>query len=166
MKVLFLDVDGVLNRCGKSAQGLEQPQIEELDRVLRVTGAVVVLSSTWRKFEVSCMPRLRALFAERGWLMVGKTPVLDRWNGTCYEAVERGMEIQAWLDKHPEVERFAIVDDCEDMAHLRERLVRTLSYEGLRRREGDELIGLLGKAEWEGDRRGKVELVAVDDAEL
>ena len=49
MKVLFLDVDGVLNRCGKSAQGLEEDKVALLKQIVAATGCRIVLSSTWRK---------------------------------------------------------------------------------------------------------------------
>lgn len=32
-----------------------------------------------------------------------------------YESVERGYEIEEWLNKHPEVENYVILDDDDDM---------------------------------------------------
>ncbi len=55
MRVLFLDVDGVLNRTGYhpgTSVGLrswiEAPLAARLSEVLRVTGAQIVMSSDWR----------------------------------------------------------------------------------------------------------------------
>ena len=36
-------------------------------------------------------------------------------DGAKWGAVARGMEIQEWLDRHPEVTHYAIVDDNADM---------------------------------------------------
>lgn len=55
MKVLFLDVDGVLNshthrgqeRPG-SMMGMAQEHVDELARVVRDTRCQIVVSSTWR----------------------------------------------------------------------------------------------------------------------
>jgi hypothetical protein len=47
------------------------------------------------------------------------------------DRVFRGHEIDLWLRKHPEVERFVILDDCSDMAMHTNRLVQTDCQEGL-----------------------------------
>jgi hypothetical protein len=53
MKVVFLDIDGVLN-CSKTNNPRKLPYVidpkllKRLKRLLRRTGAKVVLSSTWR----------------------------------------------------------------------------------------------------------------------
>lgn len=60
-------------------------------------------------------------------------------------ARERGHEIQAWLDAHPERERFAIVDDSDDMAHLKAWLVRTDHEHGLLDEHCERLVAMLGK---------------------
>src|SRR5687767_10572458 len=54
MKIVFLDIDGVLNtrRSCHAQRGRPRPfdvdAISALNRVLRQTGARVVMSSTWR----------------------------------------------------------------------------------------------------------------------
>ena len=53
MKIIFLDIDGVLN-CAKTKNPrkfpyvIDQRLLKRLKRLLTVTGAKVVLSSTWR----------------------------------------------------------------------------------------------------------------------
>lgn len=55
--VLFLDIDGVLNsvetmrsgRWNAGTETLDPENVERLDRLIQLTGAVVVVSSTWRK---------------------------------------------------------------------------------------------------------------------
>lgn len=110
MKILFLDVDGVLNSA-KSPQPTHElypvdPYMALLvDRIIQATGCEVVLSSTWRNH-----PTGRAA-VEKSIPLIGQTPYL----GTI-----RGEEIKDWLDnKHAEngyaVTKYAILDDDSDM---------------------------------------------------
>lgn len=117
-KILFLDLDGVLN-SKRSAVGLGgrpfdmTPEdrakfdpcaigmVRYLQQKLEVE---VVLSSTWRD---------SYYFKDiSGWLgleeFVDQTPTrMDEW---------RGYEIKAWLDEHgADVEKYAILDDIPNM---------------------------------------------------
>lgn len=140
MKVIFLDVDGVLNRWG-SGQPFDQELVDELSRVVRLSGASVCVSSTWRKLETH-RERLFGVLEGIGAPVVGCTPDLGAAgdDGSLY--VERGDEIQAWLNGHPEVSKFVILDDNDDMAHLAHRLVLTNGYTGLTRDKGDEVLAM------------------------
>ncbi len=90
--------------------------VERLNQITEATGAKIVWSSSWRLFWDFEDAKQR--FPEWGIEaeLIGTTPSM---------AGPRGNEIQAWLDNHPEVEAFIIVDDSTDMVHLRDRLVRT-----------------------------------------
>lgn len=132
-RVIFLDVDGVLNRCGKSEvkSGLEVHLAGRLERVIEATGAGIVVSSTWRKYD-HLRDRLTAFLGGMGAVLRGWTPVSDmKTEGCIYTAVERGVEIQQWLDANPGVTRFAIIDDDSDMAHLKDAHFKTESFTGL-----------------------------------
>jgi hypothetical protein len=129
--VLFLDVDGVLNRCGKSAQGLEADKCEMLARIVKEANPVIVVSSTWRISDRG-MERLHLLFRQIGAKFGGITPYhTGRTEGGLYIAKARGNEIQEWMDEHGTPERFVILDDDSDMGHLLPRLIRTESFVGL-----------------------------------
>lgn len=143
--VIFLDVDGVLNRCGKSNQGLETDKCDRLAMVVQLTGAVVVVSSTWRKSGRLMQERLLPMFAERGIECIGETPVHDAaMDGEGYALrVNRRDEIGAWLKEHPEVTRYVIVDDDSDADDGTGRYVRTHSFEGLTELLGMEMVRLL-----------------------
>ena len=144
MSVLFLDIDGVLNSehwyrtrtsRGESLDELDPKAVALLVHILQQTGCCVVISSTWRRshslkaimalLTVLGMPwKLRARF-------IGMTPVMDgKTPSGLYTAVQRGHEIQAWLDANP-TETFAILDDDSDMAHLYPHLIKTSRKEGL-----------------------------------
>jgi hypothetical protein len=106
MKVIFLDIDGVLN-CEKTPNPRKFPYIVDkrllarLRRLLDRTGAKVVLSSTWRTDPVG-------LFAAKYW----GVPFID----VCPDMPRssRRTEVLKWLECHPQVKRYAIIDDEDD----------------------------------------------------
>jgi hypothetical protein len=160
MKVLFLDVDGVLNsksyvrRAGgtfnhgakilpdmdphmaRNLHMLDPEPCGRLHRILSVTGAKVVLSSSWRygttTVEMAELLRLRGCTTH----FVGWTPTLNLYRG-------RGKEIDAWLKVNPEVTQFAIVDDDSDMDPHMDRLVKTSWDTGMLDEHADRLIQML-----------------------
>lgn len=160
MKVLFLDFDGVLNSCNwfrsryledVNAQELEgklDPEaVANLNRIIEETGCQVVISSTWRRSNsLGTLLRLLCLrgFDKKHWdNFIGVTPVLDRKDR---EMVERGHEIQAWLDKHPEkFDRIVILDDDGDMVHLMPHLVLTSGETGLDTEKTEDVIRRLNE---------------------
>jgi Swiss Army Knife RNA repair-like protein len=106
MKVVFLDIDGVLN-CSKTPNPRNLPYVVDelllarfLD-LLRRTGACVVLSSTWRYDPAG-------LFAAKhyGIPFIDVTPDLPQ-EPRCKEVLE-------WLRTHPDVSRYAVIDDEDD----------------------------------------------------
>jgi len=106
MKVLFLDVDGVLNSRSTTDFRTHLYPIDPymaflVGRIQLETGCEVVLSSSWRYHPDGVKTVEKACVK-----LLDTTPKLY---GT------RGEEIQAWLDEHPEVEKYAILDDDTDM---------------------------------------------------
>ncbi len=79
-------------------------------------------------------PLIKAIkAAEHAFL--GKTPTLER---------ERGLEIDAWLRSAPySVTSFAILDDRDDMAMHRDRLVQVSPEVGLNQLQAQRAIELL-----------------------
>lgn len=141
--VLFLDVDGVLNRNGR---GLDAALCDLLAGVCRRTGCVVVVSSTWRKYPDLLVERLFPMFAQRGIRCIGQTPVLpgrpDGWDG-YHRSAPRREEIGAWLEAHRWVVRYAIVDDDVDADDGSGRFVRTEGRVGLTWENARALEGIL-----------------------
>ena len=152
MKIVFLDVDGVLN----SRQGWERDKPETwcyvtpecIDQLKHITEQVpdlyFVFSSTWRR----SLPALKFqdLLAQLGVKVkfVGSTPVPPphfRDLDGLHSDSPRGAEIQAWLDKHgKKVDRFVILDDDADMIHLMPHLVQTDFNFGLTAEKAEEVI--------------------------
>lgn len=124
MKIIFLDIDGVLNdqnsiataEDGAGIDGWKPDAVRQLKRILAETGAEIVISSTWRlgirlaaKNADDSASELKKGFKRfdlPAW--VGVTP---RKLSNCH----RGFEIQMYLDKHPEVNRYVIIDDDSNM---------------------------------------------------
>jgi hypothetical protein len=74
-------------------------------------------------------------------LIVDFTPSLERTTASGFKVpADRGVEIQAWLDDHPRVQRFVILDDLAGMAHLSGHLVQTESRTGLTQELADEVV--------------------------
>jgi len=106
MKVIFLDIDGVLNcKTTPNPRGfpyvVDKRLLRRLKTLLEDTGAKVVLSSSWRIDPAG-------LFAAKHW----GVPFI----GICPDMPNspRSKEVLAWLKRHPKVTRFAVIDDEDD----------------------------------------------------
>lgn len=114
MKVLFLDIDGVCNSLAyaqRNSMNLwhkTDPELVNLVRgIIEATGCEVVLSSTWRLY-----PEALAVVKRDVCQLLDCTP--DMQDGAKRGIVPRGEEVEAWLAGHPEVSRYAILDDEGD----------------------------------------------------
>lgn len=114
MKVLFLDIDGVCNsleyaqRNGMNLWHKTDPELVKLvQQIIKATDCKVVLSSTWRLY-----PEARAVVKRDVCRFIDCTR--DMQAGAKRGVVERGMEVQEWLDRHHEVSQYAIIDDDAD----------------------------------------------------
>jgi hypothetical protein len=159
MKVIFLDIDGVLNshRSAVAYGGLPHHAADHRGRFDEIAvrlvrgiaaraGAQVVLSSSWR--------------ADPEWREIGNAlgiPLLDR---TPQMLGPRGKEIAAWLEAHPKVECYAILDDDPDM--LPEQLpyfVQTSYNDGLTWACAEKLAQLMGTKIWDVNHPGQRQAV-------
>jgi hypothetical protein len=146
MKVLFLDVDGVLNGAHtkevcewvdgrKCFTGVEPSKCELVRQIVRDSNCYVVLSSTWRK-SAGMLPYL--------WRNLGEDVCLRRLGHTPHGlGGVRGDEIAAWLATHPGVTSYAILDDNDDMAHLKDRLVQTNWMTGIQPEDVKRTVAML-----------------------
>lgn len=160
MKIIFLDIDGVLNnkdtyttsreRKISAAQELEglsfediierfmiEPHlVEHLNKIVEQTRAKIVVSSTWRKGR--SIEQLQSALEYHGFKgeVISKTPTLETYRGT---------EIQKWLDENAELNviNFIIIDDDSDMLHLSDKLVQCRFVDGLTHREVESSIEAL-----------------------
>ena len=111
MKVIFLDVDGVLNSDeyfdriqNLDIEGIESEidinKVKLLKKAVDTTGAKVVLSSSWRYTKNALA--LKKLLADYGIHITDSTPVVEH---------KGGLEIRKWLENNNNVENFVILDD-------------------------------------------------------
>lgn len=121
MKVIFLDIDGVLNHeehfrwlheSGEATPLQSQYPWSEfspvscklLKEVIDETDAQIVVSSSWRLDGLAKINKLFRFFGLPNAIDV--TPCLN---------TARGIEIDKWLSEHPEVDKYVILDDDTDM---------------------------------------------------
>lgn len=153
MKIIFLDIDGVLNSASfmKRRQRvidkngpdrfrwwlemLDEEAIQLLNQAVEATGAKIVVSSTWRI--LNDVPTLTKLLKTRGF--VGE--VIDITPRLPFD--QRGDEIALWLKQNP-VDDFVIIDDDSDMSHLMHKLVHTSWQTGIQPKHVEEIISRLG----------------------
>jgi len=136
MKVIFLDVDGVLDsnnyftetNMNYMTDPVDMKAVARLAKIVEATGARLVLSSSWRhgwdhnygKVRYECKLLMKAL-AEYGMRIYDKT-------GTALK-FDRAQEVKDWLRDHrKQVESFLILDDCNfgwKQNHLHKRWLQT-----------------------------------------
>jgi hypothetical protein len=163
MKVIFLDIDGVLNTAiyaqhyfdickhfglsRKDAKDLRHGLRDEfgshfdprpvglLKWIIEQTNAKIVISSTWRHSGEETMKLMWEMRDLPG-EVIGITPLLN---------TDRGEEIAEWLREN-EVDSYVIIDDDKDM--LPEQLlnfVQTDGEYGITFKETEKIIEILNK---------------------
>lgn len=133
MKVIMLDIDGVLNVYpqGRDEFGdiFHQHFIDNLKRIVDETGAKIVISCSWRMSGLSVMRDMwkkRNLPGEVIDVTCTSNELIKKGKFKYRDDVERGHEIQEWLDNHKDVTNFLILDDDNDMLeNQRNNFVRT-----------------------------------------
>lgn len=131
MKVIFLDIDGVLvtfkevhdKRQSNGMHSFSQECVSRLNKIIDETGAELVLSSSWRIHGLDSFNN-HARHQGMSKLPFDVTPNLDsKLESGVYVAKQRGDEIKHWLDRHPEVTHFVAIDDSSDMRGVEDHFV-------------------------------------------
>jgi len=162
MKVIFLDIDGVLNsmntfkdeeiniklynlalknkvqyRIQRRLLDIDFYKLQLLKEIIFKTNAKIVISSSWRN--LSFYPLIEEYLVNQGLPIIGTTPYI---NGN------RGKEIRKYLMEHLEIKKFIILDDeiFEDFNELENYLVKTDFYnDGLEEYHVEESVKILNK---------------------
>ncbi len=156
MQVIFLDFDGVLNSEASVLLSIRQrilngtddsPVNEDLCPVCTSTfqmildylpEAKIVISSSWRLFfNIEQLKAILTRYGIEGERVVGVTPAahLDQSN--------RGDDISLYLEEHPEVTEYGILDDNGGMTVHTDRFVQTDYSTGLTLEKALEFIKLM-----------------------
>jgi hypothetical protein len=164
-KVIFLDIDGVLNtgrwHCQAKGEELQDEYgykfdpkaVANLKRIVDETGADIVISSTWKSFGFS---ELEEMWKDRGLpgKLVGLTPnsVSDEMLlEVDIDSIElfhiRGAEIKEWLTKHGKrVSNYIIIDDMDNMLPEQQpHFVHTNPEVGITEHDADMTINILNR---------------------
>lgn len=141
-KIIFLDIDGVLNNeksmdLYRTCEILWPDNIAQLNKILKATGAKIVISSFWRYTEKfpDCLIYSGVWNAKS--LVVGLTPEFSN--------TERVFEIESWIQRNNYTGLFCILDDYHDMHHLNEHLFKINPDTGLTSIDADAIIKYLNK---------------------
>jgi hypothetical protein len=166
MKIIFLDLDGVVNsdvytesELYKQATAgmsdakimlvahhlhLDPDALALLNDLVARSGAEVVLSSTWRtKYSPE---EVTEMLKGRGgnFTVTASTPRLERRTRDA-QFYTRGQEIAAYLNNLKEKpETFVILDDRDDMEKLKNNLVLTDPKYGITISDVDKALKILG----------------------
>ena len=165
MKVIFLDVDGVLNsdeyidkinklNVNTIKRKVSVNKIGLLKQAVDATGARVVLTTSWRYRRDGFL--LKSLLSKYG-ILADSTPFLDN---------KRGLEINKYLLDNPSVDRYVILDD-EIFDSYDEELIKHLIKisdknglgfgEGLLPKDVDRIIERLGRIKQFSDKKDEYE---------
>jgi len=112
-RIIFLDIDGVLNseeyhrnslNSGKDFSRFDPSSVSLIKALVEEFSLRIVISSTWRYGAIDrLMHELK------------KNKLLDYlyhdWFTPVIHPAHRGTEIKLWLDLHPEVAEYVIIDD-------------------------------------------------------
>ena len=109
MKLIFLDVDGVI--CCNFQGRLQDEKLFQLGRVCKATDSKVVISSDWRR-QTKLKERIEAAIRNLGVDCIGATPELSGMMDRSM--IMRPKEITTWLDAwkvHTSVSAWVAIDD-------------------------------------------------------
>ena len=152
--VIFLDIDGVLNRTKHATHiRIDADLVDLLRGLVEETGARIVLSTFWRHFAeyIAYILTRHGIPADT---IIGRTPGTSDASKLSADPADEGnyasraAEIHTWLAAHPDVTRFAILDDRPSAADARlaPRFVRTDAEVGLTVRDAARCRELLAAA--------------------
>lgn len=160
MKVIFLDIDGVLNAhqfsVASKSCSIDQGCVRQFNRVLEATDAKVVISSAWRYMMLRTDDSEPAM-TMRGFEYMLRTHGMPRMdiightrsdeyagrNGHDNQSV-RGKLIRLWLAENPGlVDRYVVLDDDADDVLLTMPFIKTNGSVGLTEQDAERAIEML-----------------------
>lgn len=150
MKIIFLDVDGVLNSNFwndshqveiSNGQLIDENKVELLAKIVKETDAKLVMHSGWRFWLDDELKPIRSeaehlmrLFDKYGLTVYDKTPDLrtEEVLRTNKLSLVKAKEILEWLDEHKNIDKYIVLEDLDlhnDM--IRQKQIQTNNTVGL-----------------------------------
>ncbi len=164
-KILFLDIDGVLNterqhdHCVEKGiapvdgfgYAFDPVAVANLKKIVDETGADIVISSSWKFWGLSTMQKLWARRDLPGQVIditpntVSDELLLSVDLSSMELPAGKGSEIKEWLsDNGNPVSRYAILDDVPDMLpEQQSHFVQTDPRVGITEDDADKVISIL-----------------------
>ena len=162
-KIIFLDIDGVLNtkewhsRMTKDAPkdeygyAFDPVTVKNLAHIIDKTGADIVISSSWKFYGVAKLRKMWEIRNLPGTILdITPNTISDEMllNANLDEmelGVCRGNEIKEWLSRHKgEVSNYVIIDDFDDMLPEQEdHVVLTDTLIGITEFDAEKAIAIL-----------------------
>jgi hypothetical protein len=165
-KIIFLDIDGVLNsykywdskefqdyhKLVESSKNykevisqtkeIDPEAVEVLNKIIELTKAKIVVSSTWR----SRMDEVHEALNGRNF----KGEIIDRTPKGCYDCL-RGNEILKWMKDNQKIigdystyKNYVILDDDSDMLYWqRNNFIQINTKEGLSEKHIEQCVKIL-----------------------
>lgn len=157
MKVIFLDIDGVLNSQNflqnNKTEPIDRRNVSVLKNVIDKTGAVIVMSSAWRLwFDDNMMPTkgysqcLYDILSEFGIKLFAKTPDFSTEEIRAKKTFShvKAKEILAWLSENQRIDKYAVIDDLDLInEEVNAHLVRTNGQVGITEEDAVRVIKMI-----------------------
>jgi len=154
VKILFLDVDGVLNGKNYGYGGVDDSLLALLKTIIEETGCKVVLSTTWRLNQSARATLLHFMKARADInvedIIIGDTPSL--------KGKQRAFEIESFLHSEWFVSRYAVtawvaVDDLPLNTHhpafMKDHFIRTNYRTGITPADAFGAVHILNHADYD-----------------
>ncbi|MBE6161365.1 MAG: hypothetical protein E7158_04015 [Firmicutes bacterium] len=149
MNVIFLDFDGVLFTSHNNTQEQIEKRISILGDICKEYNCKVVIESSHKydldeflNTKIEWLENIFELFDKYGIDCIGKTPSVQKRIGCAIIEIWKEDEIELYLNEHPEIEHFCIIDDDDlgpnnsDLNKFRDHLVQTTFYSDNYEEEG------------------------------
>ena len=157
MKVIFLDIDGVLNtpssesRCGEYI-GIDDDKTERLAEIVKRTTAEIVLISTWKKYwrkeeKLKPLQDYSATYLDEKLKKFGIKATDKTKDKSDGKYLSRGEGILEYIERN-KVEKYVILDDFQfdyDGCDLTDCLIKTRQTEGLTKAQAEKACEILSK---------------------
>jgi len=155
MKILFLDVDDVLNHYGtedrvkhndgspyyilsttdKTYRGLDEFRLRYLHEIISKTSCKIVMCSSWRT-DTICMDYIKKRLGKELSAQIIDSTIDSQGK------LSRADEIRDWLSKNADVEKFVVLDDSDwnDLDGFGEFWVHPETFNGMDESHRDAVI--------------------------
>jgi len=135
MKIIFLDIDGVLNseiyyrsvdRTAKDWSRFDPTTVDLIKKLVNEFFAQIVISSTWR---FGAVQLLNSELKKSGLIKY----LYKDWKTPQGYPPSKGKEIKEWLDQHTNISEYVIIDDDESiLEEQKSRFVKTDLMNGMK----------------------------------